>query len=65
LKVKCFNLHCVFNAEEECSRSEIRVDELGMCIDARVTTQYPQEGLRRKRSGSVRRGKKGSLGAKA
>ena len=59
VKVVCFNNACRFNVDGECSRSEVRVDELGMCIDARVTTQYPQEKLREKRKRPT--GKAGAL----
>jgi hypothetical protein len=50
MKVMCFNRSCRYNADGKCSRKEIRVDELGMCIDARVVTQYPQERIGRSSS---------------
>lgn len=46
MKVHCFNKTCRYNIDGWCSREEIRVDELGMCIDSRVTTQYPQEFMK-------------------
>ena len=58
MKVVCFNRDCRYNTEGECSREEIRVDELGMCIDARVVTQYPQEKIgrsERKAKGSAKK----------
>ncbi len=58
MKVVCFNRDCRYNAEGECSREEIRVDELGMCIDARVVTQYPQEKIGRSSKAGKARAKK-------
>jgi hypothetical protein len=46
VNVLCFNKTCRYNLDGICSREEIRVDELGMCIDSRVTTQYPQEFIK-------------------
>jgi hypothetical protein len=58
MKVVCFNKDCRYNTGGECSREEIRVDELGMCIDARVVTQYPQEKIGRPEGKAKARAKK-------
>jgi hypothetical protein len=55
VKIRCYKNTCRHNVDGECSREEVRVDELGMCIDAKPTTQYPQEFIKIKR----RKGKSG------
>ena len=57
MKVVCYNRTCRYNIEGVCSRGETRIDELGMCIDSRVITQYPQEKLRRASKPKGARGK--------
>ena len=49
MKILCFKRTCRHNVDGECSREEVRVDELGMCIDSKPTTQYPQEFINRKK----------------
>lgn len=53
LKIKCYKGRCRHNLHGECARSLVTIDELGMCTDARDTSQYPQEMLRSK--GHVKR----------
>ena len=51
MKILCFKRTCRHNVDGKCSREEVRVDELGMCIDSKPTTQYPQEFIKKKRRG--------------
>lgn len=48
MKVRCYKLGCRHNVNGHCSIPEITIDELGICINDRETTQYPQERLKKK-----------------
>ncbi len=48
MKIICYKGRCRHNVKGECARTQVTIDELGMCTDSRETSQYPQEMLRSK-----------------